>query len=186
MLIFIASKEETMELTKSLAAIANQLKELGADHGTISQLQQQISGLDQALDDKIKAALAGFVAPPDPQTAATIQDLTARLAAVEQGIEDLGGDLDQAPAPVTLSTSPLSLSGTVGTALTGSFSTSGGTAPYVYAVNDASAPADFSLTPEGSYSMGAAAAEAGTINLTVTDSASPANTATVPVTFSIA
>jgi hypothetical protein len=178
-----------MELTKALAAIANQLKEQGADHGTIVLLQKQIDGIDEEIDTKIKEALAGFAPPTgdgtfDPtalnNAISDLQEqinvLKTRMDNAEQGIEDLGGDADEPPVPVALAVSPSTLSLTVGAAASVTLAVTGGTAPYAFS----SSLADISVDASGAVTGTPAAAETGTI--TVTDSGSPALVETVPVT----
>lgn len=163
MRLVILTERQYMNIAKSLAVIANELKELGADHGVITNLQQEIAGLDQEVQDDIKAALAGFVAPPDPATAAEIADLQKRVAALEQGVEDLGGDADDVVV------TNAAITGTAGQSVSGQLAATGGTGPYTFAVTGA--PADITFNTDGSYSGSPAAAETATIVVTATDSA---------------
>ena len=106
--------------------------------------------------------------------------LTSRIKTVTNS---LTGAIPAPPAPSTTSTSPTTITGPVGTPITGSFSTTGGTAPYTYSATGQ--PSDMTVNADGSYTVGASVAETATITLTVTDSSVPALVDTAAVSRSI-
>jgi hypothetical protein len=81
------------------------------------------------------------------------------------------------PTGPALSVEPTSISSAVGAALSGTITASGGTAPYAFS----SSLADVSVDASGTLTGTPAAAETGTI--TVTDSSTPPQTASVSVTI---
>jgi hypothetical protein len=141
--------------TSAIATAVTDLQTIATEIGTGDQAA--IAAAVAAAQESDQAALDAAVAP-----------LTAEIAALKA----------QLNPPVALSVSPASITGTAGTAITGTLSVTGGTAPYTFT----SSLADISVDASGNLVGTPAAAEAGTI--TVTDSASTHATASVSVTIS--
>lgn len=99
-----------------------------------------------------------------------------------------GGGGSKPPTPSTLAvttTSPLT-PGTVGVAYSATVAASGGTAPYTWSVSSGTLPAGLSLSSAGALTGTPTAAGTSTFSLSVSDSGSPAQTATLAATLVIA
>ena len=94
-------------------------------------------------------------------------DLGNRVAALEAA---QAGDTDTPPA-VVVTISPTAITTPVGTPLNGTLTATGGAAPYTFAVDPAAPapPADVTVGSDGSVSVGAGAAETGSVSVIATD-----------------
>ena len=87
-------------------------------------------------------------------------------------------------APLTITTASLP-NGLVGTAYSQGLNAIGGTSPYIWTVSTGQLPAGLSLAPDGTLSGTPTAAGSYTFTLQVTDSVTPAQTATQQFTVSV-
>lgn len=167
-----------MELTKALHELTDQLKERGADHGTLLVIRQKIDAVDQEIDDKIKAALAGFTGGGGGVSQADFDALTQRVTALEGAIETGTGEPD-----LPISVSAGSLTGTVGQPVTGTASATGGNGgPYTFTAENL--PGGISVSSDGVIT--GTPAEAGTGSFTMTAADSTGATGSTSVSFSFA
>jgi hypothetical protein len=91
-----------------------------------------------------------------------------------------GGTTNSAPATLTLSCT-LPPSGFTGVSFNGSCTASGGTAPYSYSINNGALPAGLTINPSTGVITGTPTSVGATpFTVMVTDSSSPAQTATQP------
>lgn len=186
------------ELLREVQQLRKELMTMDADVQTqLTNLQDRVAREDTveqsaiSLLNNLKTALDTALANSN----------TSEIVATIQGISDhLGSNTDAlaaavaantpaaapaptptpapAPTPEPITVSPDAISGTAGQGVTATLSVSGGTSPYEFS-SDLS---DISVDASGNVSGTPAAAETGTI--TVTDSSSPALTASVSVTIS--
>ncbi len=89
------------------------------------------------------------------------------------------------PAKLAITTTSPLTPGMVGTAYSLTFAASGGTTPITWTVSTGALPAGLSLSSGGVLSGTPTAAGTSTFTITATDSASPAQTATLPATLVI-
>lgn len=145
---------------------------------TQRHLIMTISPPAQAIIDKLTAAttaLATALANAGSNAGAQeAEDLTG----ISGAADPLVTAINDAAAPVVtpLSVSPTTLSVTVGAAVTASLTASGGTGPYSFAASDSGLSVDASGNVTGTI------AAAGASTITVSDSSSPVQEVTVPVT----
>lgn len=147
------------ELKKLLIQVAIAINQLRAAlQGNLSAdqdaaVEASIQALTNTEASDVSSLKAQLAAQEDEITA-----LTDRVAALETAAAGVGADadaIDQQLNPpvgsVPLALSPTSLSGSVGAAITGAFSPSGGAAPYVF-TPATSADGAVSLLADGTYS----------------------------------
>lgn len=130
---------------------------------------------------------AGGVATSADQAAldAQVATLTTKVANLETAVGITSGGTPTPPATDTLTISPTSISGPVGTPISQTLTVSGGVAPYTISGDPGAAPpaADVSLS-DGVLSVGGLVAEETQTTLIATDSSTPPLTSG-PVTISI-
>lgn len=150
----------------------------------INALGVRIDAVTALLPTDVATAVAAQKATDDAANAANVQELAdaqaavTALAAKVTALETAAGVPATAPTTSPVTVSPASIASPVGTALATVLVASGGTPPYT----SVSSLADVSVDALGNVTGTPAAAETGTI--TVSDSATPPNTAVVPVTIS--
>ena len=123
------------------------------------------------------AAEQAAAAKAESDLAATVTDLTAKITALETAA-------GVPPVVAGLVITPTAISGSVGLAIAGAFSVTGGTAPYSFSASGQ--PADMSVNADGTYTVGASTAETATLSVTATDSSATPQTATVSVSVNVA
>jgi hypothetical protein len=165
------------ERTKIMSTEIDDLK------ASVGAITTAVSDASNAIKDlALKLTSANSINPADVETAAgTLNQIAAGLEAVVVAAgEPVTTDAPPSPPPppVALSVTPTSLTGAVGQAFSATLAPAGGLEPYSFS----SSLADLSVDATGAVSGTPAAAETGTI--TVSDSSSPTQSATVSVSIS--
>ncbi len=165
-------KEALVPLADEIAALTEADTELATE---VDAVLTDLAGEPQRVADAVAKALADAGA----STAQAEAAFTAATTSTQAIVDKIKAALALPPPPPSaLSVSPASITGSVGAALTGTLSVTGGTAPYTFS----SDLADVTVDNSGNYSGTPAAAENGTIR--VNDSATPPGLFKVPVTIS--
>lgn len=174
------AKEEIMsELDDKIAALqADVAKAVTVEESAVTLIKGFPAVVAQALADAgvNETAAAAAVAAIDASVNGAASDLAAAVSA---------NTAAPAPAPEALAIAPASITGTAGSAVSGSFSASGGTAPYTFSA-DENWPADIGLDASGSYTGTPTAAETASSVVTVTDATGETADTTVSVSIAAA
>ena len=177
----IGEVQNTMSKTSdALADLSAADAELKAE---VDAAVAKLAALPQAIAEAVSNALADAgVSDADNATAGE-----AAVTATKGLTAEIDAAINPAPPPPpppAPSFAPTSISGTVGVALTGSFSATGLTGPVTYSAADV--PPDWSIAGDGTISGTPSSAATGDIVLTATDSATPPVVVTTTVAYSIA